>query len=573
MNMQNNTKKNVIFIIFDSLRYDRLGFGGHNPSPSPNIDKLLSSGLTLTNAFSTGCATEFAYPTLTTSTMSLDNGGYACGISGREITIAEVFKKEGYRTSIFFDDYYRSPSKYSRGYDDVFLLFDLIRFLADVGDTIPYFSNMLKNGKKSTEECIEALEEYLSVLFPDMIMYCKFMKESVEKDNLLPSLLLHNYDHAGIIDILTSAKIKYDAGHKKYILDLLNNKENIFDKILEIVKVRKAHPQTVNVDKYLRILLIKCLIYNVVSFIKGRASKKAVGNALRRVVFKQNRYVQFQTAAYIFNNFIHWIDKMPKDKPFFAWMHTADIHELNFASYDIPNGEEMVKKEVVCMSELYSEIASQKNNYYGNPLYDFSVKYTDIQVGRLINMLKDRDLLDNTLIVLTADHGHTSTEWPIRKNVHISRDFYDELYHVPVAFVNKDIKANKMEGMYSSLDILPTLLNLLNVQIPNAFRGEPVDPKVDTGRKYVIMEHLGPGPCDFKSKPIKICVRNSTHKLLYEILLPVEDHEGRISEIYDLLKDSLEQNNLAENKNIINEIQELLTIAKERAVEIQRQLK
>ncbi len=157
-------KKNVIFIVLDSLRYDRLGFSGHSPSPSPILDELLSSGLVFTNCYSTGCPTEFAYPSLTTSTLPLDHGGYGEGIKNREVSIAEIFHKEGYRTGIFFEDYFRSTTKYDRGFNDVFLLYDLNRFMADINDTIPYYANKLKNGEKTFIECTNEMNKYLPVL-------------------------------------------------------------------------------------------------------------------------------------------------------------------------------------------------------------------------------------------------------------------------------------------------------------------------------------------------------------------------------------------------------------------------
>jgi hypothetical protein len=434
---------------------------------------------------------------------------------------------------------------------------------------------MLKSEKKSLEDCVEALEEYLAILFPDIIRYCKFMLESVENKKLLPSLLLHDYNYAKIIDILTNAENSFKEDSQKYVTTLLNNNENVFTQLLKIVKIRQNNPKTIDVDKKLKGVLIKGLLYNIFSSLKGRVSKRTIKSSIRRILFKQNRSIRFVSASYIVNNLLNWIDNLPKNKPFFAWIHTADIHEQNFTSYDIPNGEDMVREEVASLHKLYSDIVLQKHNYYGYLLYDFAIKYTDTQIGRLIKLLKDRNLLDDTLIVLTADHGHTSTEWPIRKDIHIARDFYDELYHVPIAFINKDIQARKIEGMYSSLDIIPTLLDLLRIPIPPDFRGMSVNTNDGNGREYVIMEHLGPGPCDFISKPAKICVRSKTHKLLYETFLHLENHNGRVSELYNLLDDPLEQKNLAEGKDTLNDIavKELLSIAKERSKEIQGQIK
>lgn len=511
-----NNKKNVIFIILDSLRFDRIGFCGHNPSPSPAIDKLLSRSLFFTNAFSAGCPTEFAYPGLTSSTLPLDKGGYAMGIRDRDVTLAEVFRNAGYKTGVFFEDHFRSPTGYSRGFDDVFLLFDLVRFLADVGDTIPYYLNRYQSGRKSTEDCIYALEEYLNILFHDMITYCRFMQESLKNKKVLPSLLLHYYNFTELEEILINAEKQFHSNPEQYILALLNKeKPSVFEEIRAIVETRKKSSNTSEVNKKLRKLLFNNLKSSVRLALTGKVHRSVVLYCMRRLLRGQS-LCQFASAAYIINNLFNWIDRLPGHQPFFAWIHTADIHELNITSYDVPNNANMMEGEVSAIKKLYSEIVMQKDTYYGNPLYDFAIRYTDLQIERFIKMLKDRNLLDDTLIVLTSDHGHLSVGWPLRRNIHIARDFYDELYHVPIAFISKDISPQKMEGLYSSLDIAPTLLKLLEIPIPSGFRGKPVDGDSDTGRDYIIMEHLGPGTGAGYRSIIECCKKQSFNWLDYQ---------------------------------------------------------
>lgn len=120
------SKKNVILLSIDSLRFDRLGFGGHKPSPSPNIDRLMASGLSLTQCFATGCPTQFSMPGLHTSTLPLDKGGYNLGIRNRGITLAEIFKESGYKTGALISGLALGRMYgYNRGFDDFFSFFDL----------------------------------------------------------------------------------------------------------------------------------------------------------------------------------------------------------------------------------------------------------------------------------------------------------------------------------------------------------------------------------------------------------------------------------------------------------------
>jgi arylsulfatase A-like enzyme len=564
--MSNKVRKNVIFLIIDSLRFDRLGIGGHTPSPSPVIDELLSSNLYLTNAFSVGSPTEFAYPGITTSTLPLDKGGYANGICDREVTLAEVFLNAGYRTVRFADDHTPSPGGYNRGYEDCFYMFDLGRFFADIDDNIPYYKKLWKCGKKSTEEVVIVLENYLSVLFADISMYCRHMKKNIDERTIQPSLLLHDYGLTEVLDIVSNAEKQFRLDPKSYILDLLTNKgPHVFDQIWSVVNSRQRKTKKLCDQKELRGLLLSNLMFLIRSSLKGRVSQRAIKSCLHLLLGKRD--LRIPSAAYLFNNLVNWIDSLSKDKPFFAWVHTSDIHEVNFTSFDVLD-DDIVKNDIAAMRKLHADILRQKKDYYGNPLYDYTIRYTDLQIGRLIERLRRRGLLDNTLIVLTADHGHDGVGWPIRDNIHIARDFYDELYHIPIAFINEDIQPQRVEGLYSSLDIAPTLLNFLNIQIPSSFRGMVIEDQANSGREYVMMEHLGPGPCDFKSKPIKVCVRSNTHKLLYEMPPFGEPRIGYIKELYAILDDPLEQKNLAGQEIMSNNVQKLLFIAKKRVHEI-----
>lgn len=562
-----NSKKNVIFIVVDSLFLKRIGLYGNNPSPSPFIDNLFSNNMSFSNVFSVGCPTEFAYPGLTTSTLPLDKGGYALGISNREITIAELLKQNGYKTGVFFEDHFRSNANYSRGFDDVFYLFDFSRFLDDVGDTIPYYLKMFEKGLKSKEECINSFVEYLNIFFKDVLNYCDFMIESIRKNFLLPSLLLHSYNFNEIKQLVVSAKKEFELNPYQYSSDLISGKENIFNKINEIVKNRNKN-LIYKGNKYLKLLLTKLNLVLIWKWLfKSSKTRPSIKNMIYNFIYGQKKS-RFVSAGYIVDVFLNWVDGLSKKKPFFAWIHTADIHELNFSSSDLENNENQLKEEALVINNFSKEILKRGKDYNGNILYDLSLRYTDLQIERLFGSLSKRNLLDNSLIVFTADHGHPSVEFPYRKDINMARDFYDELYHIPLAFINKDIVPKKMEGLYSSLDTLTMLLKQLDINPPKAFKGISFDSNSDLGRNYVIMEHLGPGPCDFKSKPIKISVRSNNYKIVFENMISNKNSSGNIIEIYNLKEDPLEKQNIYKLNQKNKELMDLIHIAKKRFQEI-----
>ena len=98
--MKNNHKNrpNVIFLIVDCLRQDKLGATGYKPDLTPNLNKLYLNGLKATKHYSNGCVTQVAFPSIFTSSLPLDYGGYNDGIKNRPISFPETLFNEGYET-------------------------------------------------------------------------------------------------------------------------------------------------------------------------------------------------------------------------------------------------------------------------------------------------------------------------------------------------------------------------------------------------------------------------------------------------------------------------------------------
>ena len=127
--------------------------------------------------------------------------------------------------------------------------------------------------------------------------------------------------------------------------------------------------------------------------------------------------------------------------------------------------------------------------------------------------------------------------------------------------------------LVSVLDIGPTILDLIGLNCPDSFHGESLFSENFGSREYVQCEHLGRGPCDFETKAINICLRTRSRKLVFQSPAGNIDGGGEIREIYDLLSDPNEFNNLANSHVLIKEDSDLLIIAKARCKKIRADLK
>lgn len=103
--------------------------------------------------------------------------------------------------------------------------------------------------------------------------------------------------------------------------------------------------------------------------------------------------------------------------------------------------------------------------------YDAEITVADKVIGRLVRRLTDLQLLDNTLIIFTSDHGETLFERPWIAD-HGGRA-YDEQTHVPmvVHFPQGEYRKKRVAAPVHHVDIMPTVLDVLGIPGPEGLPG------------------------------------------------------------------------------------------------------
>ena len=145
---------------------------------------------------------------------------------------------------------------------------------------------------------------------------------------------------------------------------------------------------------------------------------------------------------------LDWLGKNYRSK-FFLWMHLYDPH---FPS-----------RPPAPFSEQYKE----------RP-YDGEIAFADAQVGRLIAFLKAKDLYRNTLIVLSGDHGESLGEHGEKTHGFF---IYNATLHVPVIIhLPGGTSTKTVSELVSLADLMPTVLQVLNVEIPTEVQGHGLLP-------------------------------------------------------------------------------------------------
>ncbi len=143
-----------------------------------------------------------------------------------------------------------------------------------------------------------------------------------------------------------------------------------------------------------------------------------------------------------------WLEKNSHTK-FFSWIHLYDPH----TPYEPP--------------EPY--LTQYKDYSYG--LYDGEIAYVDQLIGEFLSFMEEKRLLEKTLIIFTADHGESLGEH--KESAH-GFFIYDAAIRVPliIRFPEKKLSPLLIKNRVRSIDIMPTILNLVGKDIPGNVQGE-----------------------------------------------------------------------------------------------------
>jgi arylsulfatase A-like enzyme len=179
-----------------------------------------------------------------------------------------------------------------------------------------------------------------------------------------------------------------------------------------------------------------------------------------------------------------WITNAPR-QPFFLFLHLWDVH------YDY-----LPPPECVAMFESHYTGKLDATHLESNPainasmskrdlehliaLYDGEIRFTDRVLGAIVQMLDRADLMRNTILVITADHGEEFFEHGQKGHQH---SLYDEVIRIPLVFVwPGHLPAGiAIQDQVRLIDVMPTLLALAGVQDPPRTEGRDLSPLMRGG--------------------------------------------------------------------------------------------
>jgi arylsulfatase A-like enzyme len=217
------------------------------------------------------------------------------------------------------------------------------------------------------------------------------------------------------------------------------------------------------------------------------------------------------------------------DEKFFLYAHYMDIHQY-----------------------VYDDSADFGTSY--SDIYDNSIRWVDANVGSLVSVLQEEELMERTLFVVASDHGEAFFEHG--KEGH-ARDLYFETTNVPflIALPFRLPEGIVVETPVENVDIWPTILDLLGLPELHSAEGESLVPLIeeaaqrggggaerDDTTRFAQLD-LNWGRRGTEPQPLV-----SVQEGRYRLFQPHSTDTASEVELYDREADPSEQTNLADDE-------------------------
>jgi choline-sulfatase len=217
----------------------------------------------------------------------------------------------------------------------------------------------------------------------------------------------------------------------------------------------------------------------------------------------------------------------PRDRPLYLWVHYFDAHPP------------------------YGPLPGVQYKEHGDKAYyDAELGYIDRELGRLLDALTQRS--DPTYVILTADHSTVFHPNPESRRYHYGYDVYTATLHVPLIVHGPGIHPGRVEDIVSTMDVAPTILDLLRIPEPPLFNGTSLIPEAMMGqhdpKRILFHEYYLPEFVLRGKDPLQIVSVRSDH---YDLIL---DRDRGNYELYDWTTDYFEQHDLYETMALTPEV-------------------
>ena len=278
-----------------------------------------------------------------------------------------------------------------------------------------------------------------------------------------------------------------------------------------------------------------------------------------------------------------------RDEPFALWVSFPDPHEpyeapRQYAEMfprdrivlppsregefaDAPQRNQVLYRMLGMEDDSEEDIYGYLSAYYGN------VRFLDDGVGQILDALDRLALRENTIVVFCADHGDFSGEHNMNCKGGV---FYDALTRIPllVSWPGQIAHGQVDESMANLIDVVPTLLQLQGVPVPECMHGQALPTVTDAQPRDATFSEYGAGGAVFTMDDLRRLPESNGRSALIRSLQwreaegrrkmvrtrewkYVHDPMGDKDELYDMQQDPWELTNVIDDSSLRDVLMDL----------------
>jgi len=235
-------------------------------------------------------------------------------------------------------------------------------------------------------------------------------------------------------------------------------------------------PATYSLHKFAHELGFNVQGFPAVKFMEGRIGFPFV-EGITNGKDKNFKKFWYRNAQNVVDNSLAWLDSLHSSENFLIWAHFYDVHQWertkNFPKEyrekvnSLPQKEHLdfLKKDREFSVEFFGSEEKSLNAING---YDARLLYVDDQIKRIYDYLSSKGLLEETLWIITSDHGEGLGNHGYKGH---GEFLYQEQLHIPLIFFMKDTieSGRSLSELVRTVDLFPTIAEIL---------GSPIDPEL-----------------------------------------------------------------------------------------------
>lgn len=259
-----------------------------------------------------------------------------------------------------------------------------------------------------------------------------------------------------------------------------------------IYTLQKLNPNILTLADILRNNDYFCAAFTGGGLLNGKYGFSKGFDTYQHIIKAGDLSVRIDEAESLFRKTSEWLDRN-NEKKFMLFLHTYQPHTPFENNSEV--GKIFLSKNAkwkrITQGEIFAEkglihtVLSKEETDNVIALYDGEIRYTDeYLIKPMMNKLKELNIYDNTMIIITSDHGEEFYE---HKSWLHGNNLYNESIQIPliIKFPNSRYKGMKIENIVRIIDIMPTMLdaakidpspfNLDGKSLLSMFRGDKED--------------------------------------------------------------------------------------------------